>query len=68
VVNLWLLAISLGFNGRHGLLGVAVERQLEGRAIIGIGVAETTNDDARIDWARQGEELDGQVFLGLEIC
>lgn len=51
VVDLGLLAIALGFDGRHGLLGVAVERQLENRAIVGIGVAETTDDNVCINRA-----------------
>jgi len=68
VVDLGLLAIPLGFNSRHGLFGVAVERQLESRAIVGIRVTESSNDDARINRVGQGEELDGHVFLGLEVC
>lgn len=68
MVDLGLLAIALGFNGRHGLLRVAVDRQLEGRAIIGIGVPKSTNNDARINWTGQGKELDWEVFLGLEMC
>jgi hypothetical protein len=66
MVDLGLLAISLSFNGRHGLFGVAINRQLEYRVVVGIRASEPANDNMRINWTGQGKELNRQVFLALD--
>lgn len=66
MVDLGLLAVSLGFNGRHGLFRVMINRQLEHGAVVGLGVSKSTNDNMRINWTGQGQELNRQVLLGLE--
>lgn len=48
VVNLRLLAVSVSVDGRHRHVGVALDNQLEGRAIVRLGTAECTDDDAGI--------------------
>jgi hypothetical protein len=57
MVDLGLLAVSLSFNGRHGLVGVTINRQLEHRAVVGIGASEATNNNMRINRIGEGKEL-----------
>ena len=66
MVDLRLLAISLSFNGRDGLFGVTINRQLEHRPVVGLGASKPANDNMRINRTGQGKELDRQVFLALE--
>lgn len=65
MVNLRLLAVSRGVDGRHRHVGVALDSQLEGRAVVRLGTAEPTDDDAGIKRIRGEKELNGELFLGL---
>lgn len=66
MVDLRELAITHGLRGRYGHVGVALNSQLEDGAIVGIRAAKGSNDNTGIDRFGEGEELDGQLLLGLD--
>lgn len=65
MVDLGELAVPRDLDGRNGNVGVALDRQLEDRAVICFGAAERPNDYTGVDWVGEMEELEGEFLLGL---
>lgn len=65
MVNLGQFAISRNLDAGYWFVGVAGHCQLEGRFIVRLRVSKRPNDKSSVYGFGDGEELDGEIFLGL---